>query len=133
MSNNIEKIREILNEIEQSPANRNMQQVPEILKTILIDRFVRMGGVYRPHFNVLGWLEYKKFFAFKVLDITKLSPEEILERADYVEKTTKETLEFENVSLDCMEFNFTKVEALRDNDSFSDLVRGLFLFRRVEA
>lgn len=134
MNNEINQIRTLLDDLERKPNLIGITDrgVPEILKAILIDRFIRLGGEYNPEFvNYPEFGVHKKFFAFKENDITKLTVKEILERADRIEKLLKEVIKENNIPLDCMEFNFYKLENLRDREGFDDLIRGTFLYRRA--
>ena len=134
MNNDIKQLKTLLDDLERKINLTGITDrgVPEILKAILIDRFIRLGGEYNPGFiNYSEPYEYKKFFAFRENDITKFTVKEILERADRIEKLLKEVIQENNIPLDCLEFNLRTLENLRDRDCFQDLIRGVFLYRRA--
>lgn len=142
MLDEIRKIEESLNYLKQRYSMCN-QLVSIVLKGIEIALIEKLQGVGMKYNPVLKYediptgypynTEYKKFFAFKVDDYSKFTNQEILNEANKIYNMIIEVLANADLDVEKLEFSIPKIEQLRDKDSFSDLVRGIVIWRKYEA
>lgn len=135
MRNAINEIRENLNRVETSFNYRKRLLFSQKFQLILIDRFIKAGARYNSDFVDNGQAkgEYKKFFAFKENDSSKLTTLEILERVNRIERLLKKEISESGMTLEQIEFNVDNLENLMGGPSFfGDLIRGTFLWRAVQ-
>lgn len=141
MLDEIRKIGESLNYLKQrySMCNQLVLIVLKGIEITLIEKLQGVGMKYNPELKYEDIptsypynTEYKKFFAFKVDDYSKFTNQEILNKSNEIFNLIIEKLANAGLEVEELEFSIPKIEQLRDKASFSDLVRGIVIWRKRE-
>lgn len=96
----------------------------DFLTIVLVDRFRKYGAL----FDIKLENKEKKFFAIKTDNLDDAGITDVLKMADDIEKIVVNSIIENGLAVKNIKFNLMKLESLRDKDTFSDLIRGIFWY-----
>lgn len=106
------------------------QEVLAKIKQKAIEKIQEDKIIYTP--DIEEDKKYRKFFAFKTVDLeSEISEENIKDYSSMIAKTIKLFLS-EQAITETIKFKIYGLESLHDRESFNDLVRGIFYYQPIK-
>lgn len=110
---------------------RNVSTAIECIRLCTIHALEHEGLTYNPNITEIVQ-DNRKFFCFKVSDAETISDKEILSLSKGIIEGFLDKLRMVDIHPRNYEFSIIKMERLSDKDSFSELVRGMITWRRID-